>query len=75
MTPKQVEEKLIELIHREPFAAFTVLMNNGQLIEVEWPNVSFDDEGAVFFGPDGGLVEFDFRTVRSIQLGKPEAAA
>jgi hypothetical protein len=29
MTPEQVEEKVIELIHREPFVPFVVEMNDG----------------------------------------------
>jgi hypothetical protein len=75
MTPKQVEEKLTDLMRCEPFEPFTVVMNDGRLLEVERPNVAFDDEGAVFFGRDGGLVDFEFRALRAIQSAKPEAAA
>ena len=31
--------------------------------------------GAVFFGPDGGLVDFEFKTVRSIRVMRVEAVA
>jgi hypothetical protein len=75
MTPKQVEEKLTELTHRKPFARFVVELTTGELLEIANPNVSFDDEGALFFGSDGGLVEFDFRNVRAIRSKKPGAAA
>jgi len=37
MTPQQVEEKVIELIHREPFVPFVVDMTDGRSLEVPHP--------------------------------------
>jgi hypothetical protein len=73
MTPEQVEEKIIELIYREPFVPFVVEMADGQLLEIPHPRLAINGGGAVFFGPDGGLVDFDFKSVRSIRLIKVEA--
>ena len=39
MTPQQVEEKVIELIHREPFVPFVVEMTGGQCVEVPHPRL------------------------------------
>ncbi len=75
MTPQQVEEKLTELIHREPFVPFIVEMTDGKSLDVPHAGVAFDDTGAVFIGPDGGLVDFEFKTVRAIRLTNSEAAA
>jgi hypothetical protein len=73
MTPELVEEKVIELIHREPFAPFIVEMADGQSLEVPHPRLAINGGGAVFFGPDGGLVDFEFKSVRSIHVMKTEA--
>lgn len=75
MTPEQVEEKVIELIHREPFVPFVVEMTDGQSLEVPHPRLAINGGGAVFFGPDGGLVDFAFQTVRSIRFIRIEAGA
>ena len=75
MTPQQVEEKVIELIHREPFVPFVVEMTDGRSLEVAHPRLAINGGGAGFLGPDGGLVDFEFKTVRSIRLIKGEAAA
>ena len=74
MTIKQVEEKLTELVHREPFIPFVVDMNNGESIIVPHPP-AFDENGAVFFGTDGGLVDFWFRNVKKIRPFTAEAVA
>ncbi len=73
MTPEQVEEKVIELIHRHPFVPFVVEMTDGQSLEVPHPRLAINAGGAGFFGPDGGLVDIDFKTVRSIRVLKGEA--
>ena len=75
MTPEQVEEKLIELIHREPFVPFVVEMTDGQMLEVPQPRLAINGGGAVFIGPDGGFVDFEFKTVRAIRLSHVEAGA
>lgn len=73
MTPEQVELQVIELIHREPFQPFVVEMIDGQLLEIPHPRLAINGGGAGFIGPDGGLVDFEFKAVRSIRLVKNEA--
>ncbi len=73
MTPLEVEEKVIELIHEEPFVPFAVEMADGQSLVVPHPRLAINGGGAVFFGTDGGLVDFEFKSVRSIRLLKAEA--
>ncbi len=75
MTIQQVEEKVIELIHREPFVPFVVEMNDGQALEIPHPRLAINGGGAMFFGPDGGLVDFEFKSVRSIRFVNVEAIA
>jgi hypothetical protein len=75
MNPQQVEEKLIELIHREPFIPFVAEMNDGQTLEIPHPRLAINGGGAGFIGPDGGLVDFDFKTVRAIRGDLNEAIA
>jgi len=75
MTPEQVEAKVIELIHRDPFAPFIVEMMNGMSVHVSHPRLAINGTGAGFIGPDGGLVDLDFRTVRAIRFSPTEAVA
>ena len=74
MTPKQVEERLTEMVHREPFVPFVVELLDGQTLIVPHPP-AFDDSGAVYFGTDGALVDFLFKNVRSIRFLSSEAVA
>jgi hypothetical protein len=75
MTPEQVEAKVIELIHRQPFVPFVVEMTDGQSLEIPHPRLSINGGGAGFFGLDGGLVDFEFKNVRSIHFIRIEADA
>ena len=75
MTPEQVEARVIELIHREPFIPFVVEMVDGQSLEVPHPRLAINGGGAGFIGPDGGLVDFEFKAVRSIRVIGTEAIA
>jgi hypothetical protein len=75
MAPDQVEAKVIELIHREPFVPFVVEMTDGQVLEIPHPRLAINGGGAGFIGPDGGLVDFEFKDVRSICFIQVEAAA
>jgi hypothetical protein len=72
MTPEQVEEKIIQLIHRQPFFPFVVEMTDGQLLEIPHPRLAINGGGAVFIGPDGGFVDFEFNRVRSIRMMSSE---
>lgn len=75
MTSEQVETKIIDLIHRTPFTPFVVEMTDGQTLPSEHPRLAINGGGAVFFGADGGLVDFEFRNVRSIRMATSETAA
>ncbi len=68
MTIQQVEEKVIELIHRQPFVPFVVEMTDGKTLEVPHPRLAINHTGAGFLGPDGGIVDIDFATVRAIRV-------
>lgn len=74
MTPEQVEEKVIELIHREPFVPFVLEMADGQALAIPHPRLAINGGGAVFFGPDRGLVDVEFKGVRAIRLNNVEAS-
>ncbi len=73
MTPEQVEQKVIELIYRDPFQPFVVDLIEGQSVEVTHPRLAINGGGAGFIGPDGGLVDFEFKSVRAIRMMKAEA--
>jgi len=75
MTPEQVEQRVIELIHREPFVPFVVEMSDGTSLEIPHPRLSINGGGAGFIGPDGGIVDFDFKMVRAIRFSSKEAVA
>lgn len=75
MTPEQVETKVIELIHREPFFPFVVEMNSGQMLEIPHPRLAINGGGAMFIGLDGGIVDFEFKTVHAIRTAEILAAA
>lgn len=75
MTPEQVEVKIIELIHRQPFMPFVVEMKDGESLTIPHPRLSINGGGAAFIGPDGGLVDFWFKSVRSIRFLSAEAVA
>ena len=50
MSPEQVEQQVIELIHREPFVPFLVEMNDGQFLEVPHPRLAINAGGALLSG-------------------------
>ncbi len=67
MTADQVEERIIQLIHREPFVPFVLEMLDGTTLEVPHPRLAINGGGAGFFGRDGGIVDFEFKSVRAIR--------
>lgn len=73
MTAKQVEEKLTDLVHREPFVPFVVELQNGKSLVVPHPP-AFDETGAGFIASDGALTDFDFKDVQAIRLCTEVAA-
>jgi hypothetical protein len=72
MTREQIEEKLIGLIHQEPFIPFQVEMTDGEVLVVPHPRLAINSSGAGFIGLDGGLVDIDFAKVRSIETFAPK---
>ena len=75
MTPEQVEARIIELIHREPFVPFVVEMSDGQSLEIPHSRLAINGGGAGFIGTDGGLVDFEFKTVGAIRVPSAGAVA
>jgi hypothetical protein len=75
MTPEQVEAKVIQLIHREPFVPFVVEMTDGQSLVIPHPRLAINGGGAGFIGPEGGIVDFEFKMVRAIRAYDAEAIA
>jgi hypothetical protein len=63
------------LIHRKPFVPFVLEMSNGTSLEIPHPRLSINGGGAGFFGSDGGIVNFEFRSVRAIRVHDAEAVA
>ncbi len=66
MTNKQVEEKLTELVHREPFVPFVVDLVDGKSLLLTQPPV-FDETGAGYINSDGALADFEFERVCAIR--------
>ncbi len=71
MSPHQIEEQVIELIHREPFVPFVFEMTTGERLEIPHPRLAINGGGAGFIGPDGGLVDVEFHRVRTILVEAP----
>jgi hypothetical protein len=68
MTPEAFEQRLIALVHREPFAPFVVELEDGRRIAVDHPAVAINNGGAGFLSDADGLVDFSCRDVRRITL-------
>jgi hypothetical protein len=75
MTPEQVQERVIQLIRRQPFVSFVVEMTDGASLEIPHTRLAINGGGAGFIGPDGGLVDFEFKKVRAIRCSSNEAVA
>ena len=75
MIPEHVEEQVIQFIHQHPFVPFVVEMTDGTTIEVSHPRLAINGDGAVFFGPDGGLVDIEFEQVLGLRLLSAEAVS
>jgi len=50
-------------------------MTDGESLEIRHPRLAINRGGAGFIGPDGGLVDFEFKTVLSIIVPNAEAIA
>jgi len=49
-------------------------MSDGSAVHVQHPRPAINGGGAGFIGPDGGLVDLDFKAVRAIRFSPNEAA-
>ena len=68
MTPEQVEEKVIELIHREPFIPFVLEMADGTSQTIPHPRLAINGGGAFFLDrKEERLVDVEFKDVRGIR--------
>jgi hypothetical protein len=67
MMTEEVEKKVIELIHRDPFVPFVLEMLDGESVEITRSGLALNGGGAGFIGPDGGLVDVEFKNVRAIR--------
>ena len=68
MTVKEIEQKMVELKHREPFVPFAIDMADGQSVQCLHSGLAINETGAGFFGTDGGIVDVEFKNVRAIRL-------
>ena len=75
MTIKQIEEKVIELKHRDPFVPFVVEFVDGQRLIVPHDGLAINETGAGFISENDGIVDIDFKNVRAIRLVNSETAA
>ncbi len=68
MSPEQVEEKVIELIHREPFMPFVLEMADGSAQMIPHPRLAINGGGAVFLDrKEERFVDVEFKNVRAIR--------
>ncbi len=75
MTVKEIEEKVIALKCLEPFVPFVLDLVNGQSVQVPHAGLAINETGVGFLGPDGGIVDVEFKNIRDIRLLNSEAAA
>jgi hypothetical protein len=68
MTIKQIEERMIELKHREPFVPFVVEMADGESVQVPHSGLAINETGAGFIDSRRGIVDIDFKKVLAIHL-------
>jgi hypothetical protein len=72
MTRAQVEAKVVELIHREPFVPFQVELNDGRTVLVPHARLAVNETGAGFVDPESGIIDIDFAKVRAIGSVNPK---
>jgi hypothetical protein len=68
MTPERVEDKVVELIHREPFMPFVLEMADGSEQMVPHARLAINGGGAVFLDrKEERFVDVEFKDVRAIR--------
>jgi hypothetical protein len=74
MTAREFHERMLHLLRREPFETFEVELTGGDRFLVERPEMIGSNGGvAVFGGPSGDLIIFDWTNTR--RLGSDVAAS
>jgi len=73
MNIEQIEAKVIQLLRREPFIPFSFEMTDGRTIEIAERALAVNGGGAGFIGPDGGIVDIEFKNVANIRSTPLEA--
>lgn len=58
MKQEHFEQELRRWMHRKPFEAFEVVVDDGRTIYVDEPAIAFGGGRAGFIGPDDRPVEF-----------------
>jgi hypothetical protein len=74
MSKQDFESQLRELVQREPFEPFVVMVNDGRSIFVDEPTVAFGGGRAGFIGPDELVEFFDCKNVVGFRMGNQETA-
>lgn len=68
LSTEQVEDKVIELIHREPFIPFVLEMVDGSTQVIPHPRLAITTGGAVFLDrKEDRFVEIEFKDVRAFR--------
>ena len=69
MPKQEFQNRLRELLSREPFFPFVVEFRDGRNLVIKKPPLAFNDEGASFIdSTDGALVEFEPNQVKRFAL-------
>ena len=67
MTAENFDHALRVLATKNPYAVFTIELNGGQRLEIDYPGaLSWRDGAAVFLAPGGVPVLFDHDSVNAI---------
>ena len=74
MSRYEFESQLRDLLRRDPFEPFVILVNNGRSIFVDEPAVAFGGGRAGFIGADEIVEFFDCDSVLGFRPGNQEAA-
>ncbi|MSU78777.1 MAG: hypothetical protein EXS16_11870 [Gemmataceae bacterium] len=72
MNIKQIELKVTELKHRNPFVPFVFELADGRIVEVPHSGLALDETGVGFIDSDGALADVEFKNVRAIRFLIPE---
>jgi hypothetical protein len=74
MTSENFDEIVRNLCERRPFTIFTIELNGGERIEIDFPNaLTFRNGVASFISPGGKPIWFDHDSVNKIEAGRAEA--